>query len=136
MNNATSILLNASGRDMSWAVVSEPRRLAEALRLQSGGRFELQLIEAMVDPARGEQFLMCPRLAQLALVQDEDPVHVLNGRETMGDRNRGTAAHHDLQGVADEQLSIGVHARRGLVQDEDFRIERQRACEREQLLLP
>ena len=41
-----------------------------------------------------------------------------------------------LQGVADEQLGLGVDARRRLVEDQHARIERERARERQQLLLP
>ena len=40
-----------------------------------------------------------------------------------------------LQRVADEELGLGVDARRRLVEDQDARIERQRARERQQLLL-
>ena len=48
---------------------------------------------------------------------------------------RRAAAHQHLQCVANQQLGIRIHAGRGLVQDEDARIERQRPGERQQLLL-
>ena len=41
----------------------------------------------------------------------------------------------DAQRVADQQLGLGVDARRRFVEDQDARIERQRARERQQLLL-
>jgi hypothetical protein len=68
MNNAMSILLNPAGRDISWLRNQNRRGGYRTLRLQRGGRFELQLIEAMVDTARSQQFLMRARLAQLAFV--------------------------------------------------------------------
>ena len=43
--------------------------------------------------------------------------------------------HQHAQRVADQQLGLGVDARRRLVEDQDARIERQRARERQQLLL-
>ena len=44
--------------------------------------------------------------------------------------------HQHVQRVADDQLGFGVDARRGLVENQDARIEGQRARERQQLLLP
>jgi uncharacterized protein (DUF2062 family) len=43
---------------------------------------------AVVDAARREQFLVRARLAQLALVQHQDGVHVLDGREPVRDGDR------------------------------------------------
>ena len=72
--------------------------------------FELQLIQTVIDAALGQQFLVRPRLTDLALVEHEDAIHVLNGRETVCDRNRRTSTHDDLQRVADQQLGFGIHA--------------------------
>src|SRR6185369_4438927 len=98
--------------------------------------FELQLVEAVINPAMGQQFLMRPRFAQLAFVQDEDAIHVLNGREAVSDRYRRAPTHDDLERIADQQLGFSVHARRGLVEDKHGWIERERTREREELLLP
>ena len=78
---------------------------------------------------------MRARLAQLPLVQDEDLVHVLDRREAVRDGDRRAARHQDVQGVADQDLGLGVDARRRLVEDEDPRIEGEGAGERQQLLL-
>ena len=43
--------------------------------------------------------------------------------------------HQHVQRVADQELGLGVDARRRLVEDQDARVERQRARERQQLLL-
>ena len=69
-------------------------------------------------------------------MQHEDLVHVLDGREPVRDRDRRAAGHQHVQRVANQQLGFGVDARRRLVEDQDARIERQRARERQQLLLP
>ena len=44
--------------------------------------------------------------------------------------------HQHAQRVADEQLGLRVDARRRLVEDQHARVERERARERQQLLLP
>src|SRR5687767_3060414 len=92
-------------------------------------RLELQLVEAVINSARREQLLVRARLAELPLVQDEDAVHPLDGREAMGNRDGGTTVHDHLQRVADQQFGFGIDARGGFVEDQDARIERERARE-------
>ena len=70
-----------------------------------------------------------------ALVHDEDLVHVLDGRKPMGDGERRPPGHQDVERLANQQFRFRVDARRRLVQDQDSRIERQRAGKRQQLLL-
>ena len=95
----------------------------------------LQLIQPVVDAALGQELLVGARLAQRAAVQDEDVVHVLDGRQPVRDGDRRAARHQDVQRVADEELGFGVDARRRFVEDQHARIEGQRAGERQQLLL-
>src|ERR1700730_458377 len=52
----------------------------------------LQLVQAVVDAAFGEQLLMRALLAEPALVEDKDAVGVLNGAEAMRDDQSGTTA--------------------------------------------
>src|SRR6266850_2028647 len=47
--------------------------------------FELQLIQTVVDPAVREQLLMSTRFAKLTLVEHQNPVHILDGRQTVRD---------------------------------------------------
>ncbi len=44
--------------------------------------------------------------------------------------------HQDVQRVTNQQLGLGVDARRRFVEDENPRVERQRPRKREKLLLP
>jgi 3D (Asp-Asp-Asp) domain-containing protein len=62
----------------------------------------LQLIEAPVDAPARQQILVGAHLAQLALVQHEDVVHVLDRREPVGNGNRRAAGHQDVERVADQ----------------------------------
>src|SRR5678815_1402045 len=96
---------------------------------------ELQLIETVVNAAAGEQFLMCAGLAEFALVQNQDAIHVLDGREPMRDSDRGSASHDHLEGAPNQELRFRTDARRRLVKDQHARIECQRARKRQQLLL-
>src|SRR5262249_27079229 len=62
-----------------------------------GGRWRpllvlvLELIELVVDPAKGEQLLVRAGFAQVPFVQDEDLVHVLDRRQPVGDGDRRAA---------------------------------------------
>ena len=77
-----------------------------------------------------------PLLAQLALVQHEDAVGVLDRREPVRDHERRAAREELLERVLDQPLGLRVDARGRLVEDEDGRVVRQRAREGEQLALP
>ena len=68
-----------AGRSAAGPAVS--RRLLPLLVL------ELELIQLVVDPPPRQQLLVGSRLPQLPLVQDQDLVHVLDGREPMRDRD-------------------------------------------------
>src|SRR4029450_8435944 len=70
-----------TGRSLiCWSGRSRPSGAADELSV-----LEPQLIEAVIDNSVGQQILIRARFAQLAFVQDEDAIHVLNGREA-GDR--------------------------------------------------
>src|ERR1700730_10175451 len=63
--------------------------------------FVLELIEPIVNPALGEEFLMRALLAQPALVKYEDAIGMLNSAETMRDHERGSSGEQTVQGFAD-----------------------------------
>ena len=79
---------------------------------------------------------MAAALAERAPVEDQDVVHVLDGRQPVCDGDGRPSLHQDVQGVADHQFRLGIHARRRLVQNQDTWVEGQRTGERQQLLLP
>src|ERR1700682_2141864 len=97
--------------------------------------FVLQLIEPIVDPALGEQFLMRALLAQPALVKYEDAIRMLNSAETMRDHERGSTREQTVQRFANEELCFGVHARSGFIENQEARIMRQRASKIDELSL-
>jgi len=89
----------------------------------------------MVDASHRHQLLVRARFTQLAAMHHQNVIHVLNRRQPMGDRDRRAAAHHHPKRISNQQLGLGVDARRRFVEDEHARIERQRPCKRQQLLL-
>ena len=78
---------------------------------------------------------MRAHLAQLGLVHDQNRLGALHGREAVGDQNAGPAFDHAVECSADAQFRVGVHAGRGLVEDEDARVKGQGAGKVDQLLL-
>ena len=72
--------------------------------------FVLELVEAVVDAALGEQFLMGALFAEASFVEDEDSVGVLNGAEAMCDDERGAAAEQTVERFADLEFGLGVDA--------------------------
>src|SRR5581483_11256678 len=95
----------------------------------------LQLIKLPVDATLTEELLVRAHLAQASLMEYQDSVGALHGGETVGDDQRGTAFDQAGERLAHAQLGFGVHARCGLVENEDLRVMRQRSGERDQLLL-
>src|SRR5712672_1482849 len=97
--------------------------------------FVLELVEAVVDAALGEEFLVRALFAEAALVKDEDAVSVLNGAETMRDDQRGAAAEQAAESIMDLEFGLGVHAGSSFVKDEEARIVGQGAREIDELAL-
>ena len=70
------------------------------------------------------------------MVQHQDLVGVLDGREPVRDDEARPAPHRLRGRRLDLLLRLGVHRRRGLVQHQDGRVHRQRPREGEELPLP
>src|SRR5690606_9888630 len=90
-------------------------RVDEAVELEAG----LLLVEAAVEAALAEEFLVRAALDDAALVHHEDLVGGLDGGEAVRDDEGGAPAAEVLEAVADEGLALGVEAGGGLVEDED-----------------
>lgn len=71
--------------------------------------------------------MMCALLDDPASVDDDNPVGVGDGRETMGNHEGGASLQQAGQRALDNLLSLGIDRRGGLVQDQDARVSQQRA---------
>jgi hypothetical protein len=98
--------------------------------------FVLQLVEAVVDTALREKFLVGSLFAEAAFVEDENAVGVLNGAETVGDDECGAAAQQAIKGFANLEFGFGVHAGGGFVKNQEARIVGHGAGKINQLPLP
>lgn len=78
-----------------------------------------RLIGAIVD---GQQFLMRAFLNNPAIVNDDDFVSVLNGRQAMGDNKDGTVLHQVVNGFLNHGFRLVVQCGSRLVQNDNRRI--------------
>src|SRR5207247_1443072 len=85
-------------RRAPWPESWQPRRARRRRPL----RGILHAVEARVDAVAGEQLAVRSLLAQLALVQDEDAVGVLDGREPVRDDERRPPLEQLHERVLDE----------------------------------
>ncbi len=69
------------------------------------------------------------------MVQNENPIGILDGGESMRDHERGSIPLQLFDRVLNQFLGFGINAGCGLVQYEYFRAMRKGACERQQLAL-
>src|SRR5437588_2115938 len=93
------------------------------------------LVDVAVDRTRLEQLLVRPAGDDPSLVKDDDLVCERDRREAVGDDQRRAAAHRLAQPEPDPRLCGRVDRRRGVVEDEDARVDGQRARDRKPLAL-
>src|SRR5580704_2465141 len=95
----------------------------------------LELIEAVVNAALREQFLVGALFAEAAFVKNEDTRCVLNGAQAMSDHQRGAPGKETVESFANLQLGFGVNAGSCFIKDEEARIVRKSAREANELAL-
>src|SRR5262249_24738876 len=79
---------------------------------------------------------MRPQLTDFAFVQHDDLVDVLNRREPVRDHERRASGHQALHRIVNQTLSLGIDRARRFVENQYPWIERERAREADELLLP
>ena len=115
----------AAGAVCAWWIANRKRIAAETI-----GRAETEAARIVKDAERDAE-----TRRKESLLEAKEKAHVLDGRQPVGDRDRGPARHQHAQGVANDQFGLGVDARRRLVQNQDTGVERQRPGKRKQLPL-
>ena len=85
--------------------------------------------------AQGEQLVVGALLDNVAILHKEDEVGVSDSRETVGDDKAGPALHEVIHRLLDAHLGAGVDRARRFVENEDFRVGEDGACNGQQLLL-
>src|SRR5918911_2239654 len=93
------------------------------------------LVDVAVDRTRLEQLFVRPAGDDPALVEDDDLVCERNRRQPVSDDQRRPAAHRLTQAESDPRLGGRIDRRGGVVEDEDPRIDGERARDRQPLAL-
>src|SRR5919205_1904489 len=93
------------------------------------------LVDVAIDRTRLEQLLVCPAGDDPALVEDDDLVRERNRRQPVSDDQRRPAAHRLTQAEPDPRLGGRIDRSGGVVEDEDPRIDGERARDRQPLAL-
>ena len=83
-----------------------------------------------------QQFLMRPHLSDLTFVHHDDLVGSLDGRQAVCDDQRGSSFYHAAESIAYFELGFRIDAGRRLIEDQNLRLMRQCARERDELFLP
>ena len=105
-----------------------------ALRFVIQHLSELRLVELAVDAAAGQQLVVGALLGDDPVLDDEDAVGLENGGEPVRDHNVGAALHDSLQRVLNRVFGDRIQGGGGLVQDQDARVLKHHAGNREPLL--
>src|SRR5690606_1976664 len=97
-------------------------RSAGSRRLDRAGEgvlVELERGEAGVEAAPRRERLVRPVLDDAAPVEDEDAVGAADGREAVGDDERGAPLRQPVERLLHGPLALGVERARRLVEEED-----------------
>ena len=63
--------------------------------------FVLELVQAIVNSAFGQKFLMCALFAESTFMENENPISVLDGTQAMRNHQRSPAAKQTIESLAD-----------------------------------
>src|SRR3984893_13362052 len=127
------------------ATVEHGRRIARDLLVAghelrcSGGLVsirKLQLVKLGVDAVAVQQLLVGSFFCHHAALDDDDPVGVAQGAESMGDRDDGAAPHQPFHRLDHQRLGLGVKRRGGLVENQNRVVADERTGDPDALTLP
>ncbi len=93
-------------------------------------------MELRVHAVARHELIVRPTLHDLPVLQDEDLIRGAHGRDAMRHDDRRSLAHHRGQSREDLLFRVRIHGRERIVQDQDLRVDRQRARDGGTLLLP
>jgi hypothetical protein len=99
------------------------------------GLAQLGLVEPPVGALLLHQHVVRTDLHDLAAVHHHQPVGLAQGREAVRDGDGGAALHQVVERLLDLLLGLGVDRRGGLVEDQDARVDEQRAGDADALAL-
>src|SRR5688500_9276457 len=83
---------------------------------------ELQVVQTRIGAARRQQLAMRDALHDATALEHEDLRRMLNRREAMGDDEYRASLEQPIDRLLNQPLRLGVEGRRGLVEDENRRV--------------
>src|SRR6185437_12351146 len=86
-------------------------------------------------PASLEELLMTSDLDDASGLENDDSIRRSHRAQPVGDNNRRAPLHQKLQGVLQLCLSLGIHVRGGLVENQNARVGKQRSRKGDELSL-
>src|SRR6266516_174410 len=114
---------------------SSPQALVFALSRALVLPLELGAVQLGVEAAAGQQLVVAAALDHAAVVDHQDPVGLADGRQPVGDHQRGAAGQGGLERPLDRDLGLGVQVGGGLVEHDDAGGLEQQPGDRQALLL-
>ena len=97
---------------------------------------ELHVVQAAIQPARREQYVVRTALHQPAVGEHDDQVRVAHRREAVCDHEHRAVRHQAVDRLLYEALGLGVEGAGRLVEDQERWIAQQRPRDRDALALP
>src|SRR5262245_27212381 len=105
------------------------------MRWKSRWKYELTLAERGVGAPLEQQLAVLSLFDDPPIVHDEDPSAALGRCEAMSNHQDCATMHKFLEGVTDCKLGLRIHARRGLVHDQEDWVRHNRPREDDALAL-
>src|SRR5688500_17613696 len=96
---------------------------------------ELELVQARIGASRCQQLAMSSALHDTAAVEHENLRRMLDRGETMGDDEDGPSLEQAIDRFLNEPLRFGIERGGSLIEDENRRIDEERARDRDALPL-
>ena len=96
---------------------------------------ELHGVQTGVMAIGSEQLGVGSLLDDASLVHDHDRIGLLDGRQAVGNDQRGAVGHDVIERILDVALGLGVECRRRFVENEDRRVLEDRSRNRQALPL-
>ena len=79
-------------------------------------------IELVTPALLCKQGVVIAAFNDLSVIHDDDQIRVPDGRQTVGNHDAGTVAHHHLHRILNRLFGAGIHIGGRLIQNKDFRI--------------
>ena len=85
---------------------------------------ELHVVDPAIEAVTFQQLVVSPSLDNLAVLQHEDQISPSHGRQPVGDHKRRPTPDRLVQRLLEPVLSLHVHARSGVVENDYRRVEK------------